>query len=195
MYFTILVQVFMNHILAESTYISRLIIHIEWIEHKIIVLKSANKKRIIQHQNILIYSWFPASSIFFIKQKFFRYQFLWSRNNRWVIPSQIIQKNWFGWSLVYHFFTLVWLDKMLNFSPIQFVLLDLWSIKDNPCRPVPGGQKLHFFLAVFHKSYNILKTLCHMSLKIWSLPNFRVLDQNLMAKEMSLYGNYAVLMF
>ena len=45
-------------------------------------------------------------------------------------------------------------------------LLDLWSIKDNPCRPVPGGQKLHFFLAVFHKSYNILKTLCHMSLKI-----------------------------
>ena len=71
---------------------------------------------------------------------------------------------------------------MLNFSPIQFVLLDLWPVKDNPCRTVPGGQKHYFPLAVFHENYNILKMLCHISLKTCSLLNLTVLDQNLMIK-------------
>ena len=71
---------------------------------------------------------------------------------------------------------------MLNFSPIQFVLLDLWPIKDNPCRTVPGGQKHCFPLAVFHENYNILKMLCHISLQTWSLLNLTVLDQNPMIK-------------
>ena len=46
---------------------------------------------------------------------------------------------------------------MQNFSPIQFVILDLWPIKDNLCRLVPGEQKLHFYLVVFHKNYNIFE--------------------------------------
>ena len=82
----------------------------------------------------------------------------------------------------YQWFTLVSVDKLQIFSPIQFVLLDLWPIKDNSYRPMPGRQKLHFILAVFHKNYNILKTLCQISLKIWSLLNFWVLNQNLVVK-------------
>ena len=70
----------------------------------------------------------------------------------------------------------------VNFSLIQFVFLDLWPVKDNPYRPMPGGQKLRLCLTVFHKNYNILKTLCQISLKIWSLLNFRVLNQNMMVK-------------
>ena len=38
--------VFTNHILAESTYFKN---HIEWTEHKITVLKPANKYQIIRH--------------------------------------------------------------------------------------------------------------------------------------------------
>ena len=82
----------------------------------------------------------------------------------------------------YHWFTLVWVDKTQVFSPIQFVLSDLWPIKDSPYRPMPGRQKLHFCLTVFHEKYNILKTLCQISLKIWSLLNFRVLNQNSVVK-------------
>ena len=81
----------------------------------------------------------------------------------------------------YHWFTLVWVDKIQIFSPIQFLLLDLWPIKDNPYRTMPGRQKLHFCLAVFHEDY-ILKALCQILLKIWSLLNFRVLNQNLVVK-------------
>ena len=43
-YFTILVKVFTNHILAENSCFT---IWIEWTEHKIIVLKPANKYQII----------------------------------------------------------------------------------------------------------------------------------------------------
>ena len=46
---------------------------------------------------------------------------------------------------------------MQNFSLIQFVLLYLWTVEYNPCRTVPGGQKIHFPLAVFHENYDILK--------------------------------------
>ena len=43
-YFTILVEVFTNHIVAENTYFAN---HIEWIEHAVVVLKPANKYQII----------------------------------------------------------------------------------------------------------------------------------------------------
>ena len=43
-YFAILVEVFTNHILAENTYFMN---HAEWTEHKIMVLKLANKYQII----------------------------------------------------------------------------------------------------------------------------------------------------
>ena len=109
--------------------------------------------------------------------------------------------------------TLVWVYKMQIFNLIQFVLLDLWPIKDGPCRPLPGGQKLHFYLAAFCKKYNILGTFCQIKLKICSLLNFRVLNQNLMVnrdeyiifskawKMISFYlyslliGSYAILIF
>ena len=43
-YFTILVEVFTNHIAAENTYFTN---HIEWTEHATMVLKPANKYQII----------------------------------------------------------------------------------------------------------------------------------------------------
>ena len=54
-YFTILVKVLTNHILAENTYFTN---HIELTEHKIIVLIPANRYQIIRQfrnfKNILI---------------------------------------------------------------------------------------------------------------------------------------------
>ena len=54
-YFTILVEVFKNHILAENKYFMNLI---EWTEHRIMVLKPARMYQIIQQchnfKNILI---------------------------------------------------------------------------------------------------------------------------------------------
>ena len=44
LYFTILVEVFMNHILAENMYLTN---HREWTEHKIMVLKPTIKYQII----------------------------------------------------------------------------------------------------------------------------------------------------
>ena len=43
--FMILVKLFLNHFLAENTYFTN---HIEWSEHKIIILKPAKKYQIIQ---------------------------------------------------------------------------------------------------------------------------------------------------
>ena len=40
LYFTILIGIFMTHILAENTYFTN---HTEWTEYKILVLKLANK--------------------------------------------------------------------------------------------------------------------------------------------------------
>ena len=55
LHFMILVEVFKNHILAENTYFMN---HIERTEHKIIVLKHANKYQIVwqchSFKNILI---------------------------------------------------------------------------------------------------------------------------------------------
>lgn len=44
-------------------------------------------------------------------------------------------------------------------SPIEFVVLDLWLIKDGICRPLPDGQKLYFWLALFHQNCDVLRTL------------------------------------
>ena len=44
-YFTILVEVFTNHISAELTYFTN---HIEWMEHKIMGYKPANSYQIIR---------------------------------------------------------------------------------------------------------------------------------------------------
>ena len=46
LYFKTLVQVFTNHVLAESTYFTN---YIEWTDLKIMILKSANKYQIICH--------------------------------------------------------------------------------------------------------------------------------------------------
>ena len=43
-YFTILVEVFTNNVLAENTYFTN---HTDWTEHKIMVLKPANKYQFI----------------------------------------------------------------------------------------------------------------------------------------------------
>ena len=40
LYFTILIGIFMTHILAENTYFKN---HTEWTEYKILVLKPGNK--------------------------------------------------------------------------------------------------------------------------------------------------------
>ena len=74
-YFTFLVKVFRNHIVAEIVYFTN---HTGWTEHKIVVLKPANKYQVIcqchNFKNILIgnsylenilieHSYQPASSI------------------------------------------------------------------------------------------------------------------------------------
>ena len=55
-HFTILVEIFRNHILAENTYFTK---NIEWTEHEIMVLKPANNYQIIwqchDFKSILIY--------------------------------------------------------------------------------------------------------------------------------------------
>ena len=68
LYFTILVEVFMNHISAEN--------HIEWIEHKIMGFKPANRYQIIRKSllsmiSIIIY--------FIVKQKLCKPYFLQSQ--------------------------------------------------------------------------------------------------------------------
>ena len=80
--------------------------------------------------------------------------------------------------IFYQWLTLVYVYKIHIVSLIQFILLNLWSIKDGPCRPLPGAHKLHFRQTAFCKNFNILRTIC----QICSLLNFRVLNQNLMIK-------------
>ena len=48
-YFTIVVKIFANHILAEKTYFAN---HVEQIEHRIMVLQPANRYKIVcQYHN------------------------------------------------------------------------------------------------------------------------------------------------
>ena len=96
-------------------------------------------------------------------------------------PTHVTHHLKFFWNF-YQWLTLVWLYKKQIFSWIQFVLLDLWPIKDSPCRPLPIGQKLHFSLAAFCENCNILRTLSQIKLEICNWLNFRVLNQNKVVK-------------
>ena len=60
---------------------------------------------------------------------------------------------------------------MQIFSLVQFLVLDLWTIKAGPYRPLPGGLKLLFCLTLIHKSFNILRACCQNELKLCILPN------------------------
>ena len=96
-------------------------------------------------------------------------------------PTHVTYHFRFLWNF-YECLTLVWVYKTQIFRLIKFVLLELWPMKDDPCGPLPGGQKLHFCARVFCKNCNILRRLCQMKLKICSLLNFRMLNWNLMVK-------------
>ena len=95
-------------------------------------------------------------------------------------PTHVTHHPRFFWNF-YQWLTLVWVYKIQVFSLIQFTL-DLWPVKGGPFRPLASGQKLYFHLAAFCKNCNILRTLCHIKLNIFSLLNFRELNQNLMVK-------------
>ena len=71
-YFSILVEVFTIHILAEDTYFTN---HVEWTEHKTMVLKPANKYQIIRQQLF-------ATSIISLSSKSFVNIFYWAENNK-----------------------------------------------------------------------------------------------------------------
>ena len=73
LYFTILVEVFTNHISAESTYFTN---HTEWTEHKIMGFKPTNRYQIIR-QSLL--STISIIIHFFVKQKLCKQYFLGSR--------------------------------------------------------------------------------------------------------------------
>ena len=96
-------------------------------------------------------------------------------------PTYVTHHLRFFWNF-YQWLILVLVYKTQIFSLIQFVLLDLWPVKDAPYRPLPSGQKLHFHLAAFSKNCNILRIHGQIKLKICNWQNFRVLNQNLIVK-------------
>ena len=65
-------------------------------------------------------------------------------------PTHVTHHLRFFWNS-YQWLTLVWVYKIQVFSLIRFILFDLWSVKDEPFRPLPSGQKLCFCLAAFPK--------------------------------------------
>ena len=71
-YFTVLVEVFTIHILAEDTYFTN---HVEWTEHKTMVLKPTNKYQIIRQQRF-------ATSTISLSSKSFVNIFYWAENNK-----------------------------------------------------------------------------------------------------------------
>ena len=78
-YFTILVEVFTNHTLAENTYFTN---HIERTEHTIVVLKPANKYQIIRcHSFITI-----LINDFFMSKRFVKINFYGAENDK--LPSR-----------------------------------------------------------------------------------------------------------
>ena len=64
--------------------------------------------------------------------------------------------------------------KMRIFSPVQFLVLDLWSVD-----PYPVGKNSVSAKTPSDKNFNILRTLCNEKLKTYML-NFRLLNLNLM---------------
>ena len=78
-------------------------------------------------------------------------------------PTYVPHHLRFFWSF-YQWLALVRVNKIQILS--LFVLSDLWPAKDGLRRPLPGGQKLHFCLAAFHKNCNILRILRQIKLQI-----------------------------
>ena len=72
-YFTILVEVFTNHISVENIYFTK---HVEWTEHKIVGFKPANR-----HQITLQSSFSTISIHFFVKQKLCKHNKLQRRES------------------------------------------------------------------------------------------------------------------
>ena len=64
--------------------------------------------------------------------------------------------------------------KMQIFSPVQFLVLDLWSVD-----PYPVGKNSVSAKTPLYKNFNILRTLCNEKRKTYML-NFRLLNLNLM---------------
>ena len=98
-YFTILVENFKNHILAENTYFMN---HIEWTEHKIMVLKPTNKCQIIsQCHNFKkhSYRWFPASFISLSSRSLWKSLFFEAENGKLLShdysPFKLLFTIWF----------------------------------------------------------------------------------------------------
>ena len=98
--------------------------------------------------------------------------------------------------LFYQWFAIVWVEKMQVFSPLQ-LLLYFWVYGPSEITPIDQSPVCINSISVchfLHENNNILKILCQISLKIWSLVNFRLLNQTLMVKEMNSSANYAIMM-
>ena len=80
-YFTILVEVFTNHVLAKKTYFTN---HIVWTEHEITVSKSANKYQIIRQCQKYSYRRCPASSISLLSKSFVNITFYKAENDKFL---------------------------------------------------------------------------------------------------------------
>lgn len=76
-----------------------------------------------------------------------------------------------------------WVDKIQICSWIQLALLDLWTIKHGSCQPIPIGEKLPVWLALFHINCNISRMLHQNKLKFCILPNVRALNLILMVEK------------
>ena len=71
------------------------------------------------------------------------------------------------------------IDKMQSNVVCSF---GIWSIRDDPSRPLPDGQNLHSCLALFQTNYDVFGMLCENKLEICTLPNLGVLNLNLIVK-------------
>ena len=77
-YFTILVEDFTKHIVAENTYIAN---HIEWTEHAIVVLKPENKYQIMwKCYNF----WTGVTDNIFMSKSFLNITFYETENNKFL---------------------------------------------------------------------------------------------------------------
>ena len=96
-YFTILVEIFTNRILAENTYFAN---HIEWTEHKITILKPANKYQLTWEchsfkRSLIDFptSSFSLSSKSFVNIIFYRSKNKVKRRDSW--PFKYLLSIWF----------------------------------------------------------------------------------------------------
>ena len=73
-------------------------------------------------------------------------------------------------------FTLVWIVQIQIFSPRQFMILNLWPIKEDLCRSLLGGNNSISGSPHSLKEFNILIALCSIKLKICILPNTDIVN-------------------